>query len=386
MILDGVLFLVLAINVVYLLVFSLASLKQVPKPPLHEGGEKLRFALLIAAYKEDGVIEQTVRHCLDQDYPSDRYEVVVISDHMQPDTNERLRRLPIRLLQVDFDKSTNTRSLKAALQALDASCYDIALIIDADNLIAPSYLNELNSAFSDPKVEVVQTHRVAKNLNTDMAYLDAISEEVNNSIFRKGHNNLGMSAALIGSGMAFRYPLFYEAMMSNTSVGGFDRVLEMKLLYQGVYFHYLPHTYVKDEKIQRTANFYNQRRRWLAAQYDSLSEFVHFLLPALRQRRWDFCDKLFQQASFSRVLLLGFVTLFTLLVQWLMPSFAVKWWGLWALLVLALCCAVPRHYWTLRLLRAVCLVPWSFVLMFCNLFRMGEAKRRFIHTPHGIQS
>lgn len=42
--------------------------------------------------------------------------------------------------------------------------------------------------------------------------------------------NLGMSAALIGSGMAFEYSLFYKAMMSNTSVGGFDRVLEMKLL------------------------------------------------------------------------------------------------------------------------------------------------------------
>ena len=58
--------------------------------------------------------------------------------------------------------------------------------------------------------------------------------EINNSIFRLGHVNLGMSAALIGSGMAFEYPLFYDAMMDNTSVGGFDRVLEMKLLYKGI--------------------------------------------------------------------------------------------------------------------------------------------------------
>ena len=80
--------------------------------------------------------------------------------------------------------------------------YDIALIIDADNIINSSYLVELNNAFADSKVQVVQTHRVAKNLNTNMAYLDAISEEINNSIFRLGHVNLGMSAALIGSGMA----------------------------------------------------------------------------------------------------------------------------------------------------------------------------------------
>lgn len=39
--------------------------------------------------------------------------------------------------------------------------------------------------------------------------------------------------------------------MSNTSVGGFDRVLEMKLLYKGVHFHYLPDTCVKDEKYRK---------------------------------------------------------------------------------------------------------------------------------------
>ena len=71
-------------------------------------------------------------------------------------------------------------------------------------------------------------------------YLDAISEVDKQSIFRLGHVNLGMSAALIGSGMAFEYPLFYDAMMDNTSVGGFDRVLEMKLLYKGIHIHYLP--------------------------------------------------------------------------------------------------------------------------------------------------
>lgn len=132
------------------------------------------------------------------------------------------------------------------------------MIIDADNIINSSYLSEVNNAFADPKVQVVQTHRVAKNLNTDMAYLDAISEEINNSIFRLGHVNLGMSAALIGSGMAFEYSLFYKAMMSNTSVGGFDRVLEMKLLYHRIFFHYLPDTYVLDEKYRRLRIFINR--------------------------------------------------------------------------------------------------------------------------------
>lgn len=373
-----------AINILYLLVYSLASLRRRPAK-MAPAEEHKRIALLIAAYREDAVIMDTVQACLVQDYPSDRYDVVVISDHMRPSTNEKLRALPIKLLQVDFEKSTNTKSLKAALEYLGKDSYDIALIIDADNIVNSSYLVELNNAFADPKVQVVQTHRVAKNLNTNMAYLDAISEEINNSIFRLGHVNLGMSAALIGSGMAFEYSLFYKAMMSNTSVGGFDRVLEMKLLYHRIFFHYLPDTYVLDEKIQKTKNFYQQRRRWLSAQYYSFGEFVNHLFPAIRDRKWDFCDKLFQQASFSRVLLLGFTFIFSVCLSIWIPALACKWWVIFGVLLLALAVAIPRRFWKWRLVKAICFVPYSFLLMFINLFRLKEANKKFIHTAHGIE-
>jgi cellulose synthase/poly-beta-1,6-N-acetylglucosamine synthase-like glycosyltransferase len=384
LILDWILYVLFAINILYLLVYSLASLRRRPAK-MAPAEEHKRIALLIAAYREDAVIMDTVQACLVQDYPSDRYDVVVISDHMRPSTNEKLRALPIKLLQVDFEKSTNTKSLKAALEYLGKDSYDIALIIDADNIVNSSYLVELNSAFAYPKVQVVQTHRIAKNLNTNMAYLDAISEEINNSIFRLGHVNLGMSAALIGSGMAFEYSLFYKAMMSNTSVGGFDRVLEMKLLYHRIFFHYLPDTYVLDEKIQKTKNFYQQRRRWLSAQYYSFGEFVNHLFPAIRDRKWDFCDKLFQQASFSRVLLSGFTFIFSVCFSIWFPALAYKWWVIFGVLLLALAVAIPRRFWKWRLVKAICFVPYSFLLMFINLFRLKEANKKFIHTAHGIE-
>lgn len=389
---DLLLFVLLAINGLYLLVYSLASLRPLRRLDAPDGCDaalassprKHRFALLIAAYREDAVIRSTVAQCLRQDYPRELYDVVVISDHMQPSTNEALRTMGATLLQVDFEKSTNTKSLRFALEALPQHVYDLALIVDADNIIPTDYLTRLNAAFARDEVMAVQTHRVAKNLNTTMAYLDAISEEINNSIFRHGHNALGMSSALIGSGMAFRYDLFRELMLSNTSVGGFDRVLEMKLLYRRIFIYYMPDLCIKDEKIQQTHNFYNQRRRWLAAQYDSFAEFLHKLPSALRARNWDFCDKLFQQAALSRVLLLGFVFVIALLTLLLQPAWALKWWVLLGVVALALACAIPRRYYTWRLLRAVCLVPWSFLLMAANLFRMKEARHRFIHTTHGI--
>jgi cellulose synthase/poly-beta-1,6-N-acetylglucosamine synthase-like glycosyltransferase len=66
----------------------------------------------------------------------------------------------------------------------------------------------------------VQGHRTAKNTNNSWAILDAISEEINNNIFRKGHRVLGLSSAIIGSGMAFRYNYFKALMSTVTAVGG----------------------------------------------------------------------------------------------------------------------------------------------------------------------
>jgi len=383
--LDLIIYVLFTFSVVYLFIFSVAALLRRPQKP-SAAKEYKRIAILIAAYREDNVIKDTVEACLAQEYPHEQFDIVVISDHMAPETNAILRTYPIKLLQVDFEKSTNTKSLKAALSYLEQDYYDIALILDADNYVNTNYLTDINNAFAQPGVEVVQTHRVAKNLNTNMAYLDAISEEINNSIFRMGHVNLGMSAALIGSGMAFHYPIFYTAMMDNQSLGGFDRVLEMKLLYNRVFFHYLPYTYVYDEKIQKPESFFLQRRRWLSAQYYSLLEFVYKLPPAIREKKWDFCDKLYQQASFSRVLLLGLIFIIAIFWSFEIPAMACKWWVTFGGLLISLAFAIPLKFWTYRMIKAIMLVPYSFVLMFANLFYIKSANKKFIHTTHGVDN
>lgn len=384
-IIDGFLFIILGINVLYLLIFSVASCRcRVGNELKSDLITYKRFVILIPAYKEDLVIMNTVQKCLSQDYPADKFDVVVISDHMTQDTNLKIKSLKVKLIQVDFKESTNTKAIKAALEYLDRNAYEVAVILDADNIINSAYLSEINAAFSVPGVQVVQTHRIAKNLDTDMAYLDAASEEINNSIFRLGHVKCGLSAALIGSGMAFEYSLLFNAMMTNHSVGGFDRVLEMKLLIDGIYFHYLPDTYVLDEKIRKVGGFAKQRRRWLAAQYYSLIDFFPSLYSAICKQRWDFCDKLFQQMMFSRLLLIGIIFVILLITSISFTSLCFKWGVLFFLLLFGITIAVPRYFWNRRLIKAVFLLPYLFVLMFANLFLMRSAKKRFIHTEHGI--
>ena len=383
LILDWILFVLFAINILYLLVYSLAShRRELPTPP--PAKKYKRFAILIPAYREDAVIHECVHSCLQQDYPVECFDVVVISDHMLSETNMSLSALPVRLVEVHFEHSTKSKALNAAMAAIGDD-YDIALILDADNVIPYNYLKDVNDLYACPGVEIVQTHRVAKNLNNDMALLDAMSEEINNTIFRLGHAKLGLSAALIGSGMAFRYKLFRHTMADIKAVGGFDRELELTLLYQGKHFHYLPETFVFDEKVQNTNDFSRQRRRWLSAQLHYCMVFARYIFKAIAAHNWDFCDKMFQQLSIPRLLLLGFTFFLALISSFYNIFWSLKWWAIFILLIVALVAAIPRRFCTSRLAMAFQKLPYTFWLMAANMFKLRGANKKFIHTSHGVE-
>ena len=77
-----------------------------------------QFAVIFAAYKEDQVIQESVERILRQDYPADKYRVIVISNHMREETNQALAKLPIELLTPDFEHSMKHKSITYALEYL----------------------------------------------------------------------------------------------------------------------------------------------------------------------------------------------------------------------------------------------------------------------------
>ena len=381
--LEIALFTLFSIKVLYLFVFSVASRLRVAKQEERREHGMRRIVILIPAYKEDKVIMECVESCLCQDYPSTHYDAVVISDKMSDDTNRTLSSLPIQLEIVHFENSTKAKALNLAMSHLEG--YDIALILDADNTIGPDFLRKVNqAAFTDTTV-AYQAHRTAKNLNTNLAYLDAVSEEINNSIFRQGHVNLGFSSALIGSGMAFQYDFIKNELAGIHAVGGFDRALELSLFKDNKRIGYLPDAYVWDEKIQNQKDFANQRRRWLSAQFHYLVEFLGDLPSAIKAGKWDFCDKMFQQMSLPRVIILGVIFIMSVVLSFICWPASVKWWILLGLLLLSLALAIPKELYTRRLCEALISLPGSFWEMFLNLFRLRGANKKFIHTEHGVK-
>ena len=119
---EWMLWIFMAPSVLYVAFYALVSLfpsrtaKHQPSTLSHQPSS---FLILFPAYKEDSVIVHSVRQCLEQTYPKDFYHIGVISDHMQDDTNELLRQLPITLFTPQFEKSSKAKAMQYAIKEIN---------------------------------------------------------------------------------------------------------------------------------------------------------------------------------------------------------------------------------------------------------------------------
>jgi len=388
-ILEYTLFAYFGFASIYIFIFSFAGLWYRPRTQKIRG--KIRkIAILIPGYKEDQVIIEVAKSALLQRYPMNLFDVAVIADSFQKETLDQLRALPIKLVEVQFDQSTKSKALNKGMEAI-GDHYDVAIVLDADNIMEPNFISKINQAFNNGYI-VVQGHRVAKNENTSFAILDAISEEVNNHIFRKGHRALGLSSGLIGSGMAFEYHFFKNTMAKVNAVGGFDKELELRLLKSGETIEYLNGAMVLDEKIQKSQDFQNQRRRWISTQFVYFKKyFLSGVKELVVKGNIDFFDKVYQMVSPPRILLLGIV-LFITLIYGAIDVFATSivthldpslWYVTLMITVLAFLMAIPFKFYNSKTLIAMLTLPKAFSIMFLLLFKLKGANKKFIHTSHG---
>ncbi|SDD31970.1 Glycosyltransferase, catalytic subunit of cellulose synthase and poly-beta-1,6-N-acetylglucosamine synthase [Mucilaginibacter pineti] len=380
-IIMSVIFIYLGVYSLYLFVFSvLGKLVHIKQPPAATSLSK--FVLYICAYKEDAILLNSAASALTIDYPADKFHVCIIADSVKPETIEKLKQMPLQVVEVVFESSTKSKALNKAIENTIEG-FDAAVVFDIDNIAAPDYLHQINQ-YLQAGEKVVQGHRVALNTNTPVAVLDAVSEEINNHIFRKSQRVFDFSAAIIGSGMALEYQLFKQTMGQIDAVGGFDKEMGLILTRQGITVAYAEKALVYDEKVSNPEVFKKQRKRWLSAQFNLLKVYGASGFGQLFKGNFDYFNEIYQMSILPRILMLGLMP-FMLLISFLTPGIGPHW-HLW--LAATACCyigivvAIPASFFNGKLLSAALKLPLIFFTMLLLLFKLKGANKKFIHTPH----
>lgn len=352
--------------------------RRVKKPTTNKQN---RFVIFIPAYKEDGVICDVAEEVLNQEYPTALFDVIVIADSFQQKTLDALHLLPIMVKEVSFEKSTKAKALNKTMSEIPDNLYDVALILDADNVLARDFISKANDSIN-AGYHVVQGHRTAKNTK-GFAMLDAISEEINNNIYSKGHRAIGMSSRLAGSGMAFTYQLYKDTMSTIDSVAE-DKELELNLLRRGYKFEYREDAICYDEKVSEVNIFNNQRSRWISAQYHYFKrDFLTASWHLITKGNVDYFDKAFQMILPPRLILPGFLFITVIIAFFLSPNlYFYVWTGLFIANILSFVISIPRKFYSVKMINAIMYLPKAYFGIFIALFKMRGANKTFIHTPH----
>ena len=363
-IIDWTLFALVACTVLYLGVFTIASLFN-RNMVLNKAKKQNRFAIIIPSYMQDDVIEQAVVSILGQVYPMRMFDVVVISDHQSEMTNMKLAQYPITLLTPDFAESTKAKSLQYAILNLpEFKIYDVVLVLDADNIIGQEFLTQVNDAFETAATKAIQLHRISRNRDTAAARMGSIFEEINNNIFRKGHINLGMSAALAGSGTAYDFNWF-KANVMKAKTAGEDKEMEALLLRQGYFIDYFDHILIYGEKKRTTVKMNEQHGRWAIQQIQNFIRNIRFLPGALFRKQYDLADKIIQWMLLPRTTMVGIIMVMSVVLPFIYMTLVLKWWVLGSLTLFFFALATPDYLvdemWDKTFLRSPFVTLWGII-------------------------
>ncbi len=384
MIVDVAVFILLlyfGFGTVYLFVLAVFSLLR-EKSFQPQINKLNRFAVLIPNYKENRIILDVAHSALNHDYPRGYFDVYVIADGVAPETIAKLKNTGCNVLEVQFENSTKARSLNSALSSIEQGKYDYTVVLDVDNIMQPGFLHQMNLVHNSG-YKVVQGHRTAKNINTNTAYLDALSEESANSLIRRGIFRLGGSAMIIGSAFSIEWNLFRRLMSDILDVAGEDRELEIRILAERIKIAYCSTAVVLDEKVENWGNYTRQRSRWAAAHLDFVLKYFTKGFVQLFKGNLDYFNKVLHSLIPPRIILLGALSVFFILSLFISDFPFSEWWiSVFVLYIATLMLSIPKRFYTKRMFAALLELPKMLLLMLLSWIKARGQRNRFVSTPH----
>ena len=145
--------------------YGLVSLR---KPWIFVAQKQHRYAVMISARNEEEVIGELIGSLTSQNYPRELLDIYVVADNCTDDTAGAARRAGATVYE-RFDTAHKGKgyALGYLLHELKAdigeSGYDGFFVFDADNIIDPNFVNEMNKVFDTGDYQALTSYRNSKN-------------------------------------------------------------------------------------------------------------------------------------------------------------------------------------------------------------------------------
>lgn len=243
--------------------FAYIPIAWLRRPRVYGPGRRNRFAFLIAARNEEAVIGQLLDSIRAQDYPADLFDIYVVADNCTDATAEvcRARGAFVHERQ-DKVKVGKGYALNWLLERIPVKKYDGFLVFDADNLLRPDYLTEMNKTFS-AGYSIVTSYRNTKNYGDNWISAGYALWFLRESRYLNHARFLpDTSCAVSGTGF-----LFSRRVLEETGPWPFHLLTEdiqfsVDQVTRGRKIAFCPDAVLYDEQPTTFRQSWNQRLRW----------------------------------------------------------------------------------------------------------------------------
>lgn len=371
---EPVIYIYCIITILYLLVFAIASVKNGDTWTSERIKKNGRFLFITTACQYDTSIEKTIKSILSQDYDRKNFDVIVVGDNLSPLMNMKLAQYPITYIKINMENGSKIKALQQANKCMSPlKIYDLVILIDPDETIGTGFLEKINKAYQSG-YRMIQLHRTDIRRNTYSKVLATTFDEINNSIFRIGHNNMGLSSALVGSGLCLEYKWFRENI-DKLSTEDEEKEMEIYLLKEQIYVDYLDDIHVYVDYMNSTKDFNAQRRRWTRSQWRSLKHNIKYFFPALYKGNYDLANKIFQWILIPRIILVGIIFLMSCILPFIYISIAIKWWLAALLILFVFAVATPDYLVDKNWTHAFRFSPFIILSSFISFISLSKIKK-----------
>jgi cellulose synthase/poly-beta-1,6-N-acetylglucosamine synthase-like glycosyltransferase len=315
----------------YQFIYIIYSIFHRKVPAYPQAKTNHRYAIFISARNEAGVIGELLDSLNNQNYPRDRFDIYVVADNCTDNTGDVAEKHgAVVYRRFDTKQVGKGYALNYLYhQIVDlkgAGYYDAFMVFDADNIVDPNFIREVNKVFDTGKFDAMTTYRNSKNFGQNWltaAYSIWFMHEARHLNYPR--SRLGAQCMISGTGFVVSGKVMEKNKGWPYYLMTEDIQFSVASTLNDVRIGYCDTAILYDEQPSTWKQAWKQRLRWAKGFYQIDARYIGKLFHAIltkKGRRWAAYDVLMTvlPASLLTIAMI-FIAIWILTAAWFMPYY-----------------------------------------------------------------
>ncbi len=237
------------------------------------------ISIVVAAYNEAKVIDETLKALLNTDYQGE-VEVVVVDDGSSDGTAAKVEEFAAKEPRVRLIQQTNAGKAVALSRGCEVARHEMIVFLDADTHFQRDTLRHLVAPLADPKVGAVSGHAKVGNIRNWVTKFQSLEYTCGFNLDRRAYDKINAITVVPGAISAFRKSAIEDC-------GGFafdtlaeDTDLTLSLHRRSWRVTYTPDAIAWTEAPETMSGLAKQRFRWAYGTMQCLWKHRDMILSA----------------------------------------------------------------------------------------------------------